>query len=111
MDPISPSDRIVALLRQRLRSAETRPAGRKAAAAQGNKDRLHAVQALARSGDADERMLRRAFVLALLSDSFDPAVVDSPKFQTVVDQVVDALDDDPAGALLLKRAMQDVLAV
>lgn len=109
MDPVSNVDRLVLLLRQRLREREgARSAGRVRSRPSSQVDRAATAQALAALADTDERQLRRALIQGLLSDQFGRQLVNEARFQEVVDRVVGALEEDPDGLALLRRVTTDL---
>jgi len=98
MDPVSGTDRLVRLLRQKL---EERAAAQRAT----KNDKVATVQPrgtdilpvvteeLARAGADDDR-LRRSLVEQLLADQFGPALVNDAKFQQVVDEATRIMASD-----------------
>lgn len=113
MDPISGTDRLVLLLRQKLQE-RAKTIGSKGAGAKGKAGGAQApveprgVTALAAIADVDERQLRRAFVQTLLADQLGAALVNDAKFQQVVSRVTDAIDDDPDASRLLGRLLAEL---
>lgn len=111
MDPISNSDRLIALLRQKLQErTKTKAASRKPAGKGESLSTLSSVQAMAAIDGADERQLRRAFIQNLLADQLGPMLVNDSQFQQIVTRVTAAIDDDPAAAKLLSRLIADLRA-
>ena len=87
MDPISNADKILLVLRQRLEDrakSQKRGSGGSAGGAV-RRSPLQTVQAVAATGTATERQLRRLVVQGLLSDQFDEALLNESRFQAVVD--------------------------
>lgn len=111
MDPISNSDRLIALLRQKLQErAKTNAASRKPAGKGEHAKTLSGVEAMAAIDGADERQLRRAFIQNILADQLGPMLVNDSQFQQIVTRVTEAIDDDAAAAKLLSRLIADLRA-
>lgn len=112
MEPVSNVDRLMLILRQRLEERER--SLRKGRSARGGEDRVPAaasgIDALAALDGADETVLRRAFIQALLADQFGRGMINEAPFQQVVKQVTDAIDSDPATQRLLSRLLGEVRA-
>lgn len=107
MDPISNSDRLVHLLRQRLVERARLQSG--ASAPQSNVPRPASdVRALAAVDWTDERPLRRTIVQALLADQLGPQLVNDAQFQQVVTRVSDAIESDPQAARLLTETIAEL---
>jgi len=110
MEPISNADRIMAILRQRLREKAAAQPG-KAGTAQGQSPPQPAIGglgALAEIKGATPAQLRHACIQALLSDQLGEGLLNEAQFQQVVSQVVAALSEDPAAARLLDRVIGDL---
>lgn len=106
MDPISNADRLVILLRQKLK--ERAKAGRAQAGNAKPAETVSGVRALAAIEGADERALRRALIQNLLADQLGPALVNDAQFQQIVTRVTDAIDEDPGAAKLLSRMVAEL---
>jgi hypothetical protein len=111
MDPISNADRLVILLRQKLRErakagAAVRPG--KAAEQGVAAPSPTGIQALAAIEGSDERPLRRALIQNLLADQLGPALLNDAQFQQIVSRVTEAIEDDPGAARLLSRLVSDL---
>jgi hypothetical protein len=111
MEPISGTDRLLALLRQKLEERSrsgtaTRSAGR------SSQKESHAepvgVQALAAIEGHDERQLRRAVVQQLLAEHFGPALINDANFQQIVSRVADAIEEEVSTGALLSRLIADL---
>lgn len=108
MDPISNSDRLVMLLRQKLEErAKAQRSGRTPPGAAATLQPT-AVQAMAAAENADDRALRRAIVQNLLADQLDPALVNDAQFQQIVTRVTDAIAEDRDASQLMLRVIADV---
>ena len=110
MEPISNADRIMAILRQRLREKAAAQAG-KAATARGQpapQSPVGGLAALAELKGATPAQLRHACIQALLSDQLGEGLLNEAQFQQVVSQVVTTLSEDPAAARLLDRVIGDL---
>lgn len=114
MDPVSNANKIAMLLRQRLqeraRSGGAGAAGRKQSNPAGDPVRAGALHGAAAVGALDDRRLKRALIEKILSDQFGAAMINDARFQQVVDQVTDTIDEDEEGAALLSRAVADLRA-
>lgn len=109
MDPVSNVDRLVLLLRQRLREREgAKGIGRVRSGTTSRAERSGTAQALAAIAGVDDRQLRRALIQGLLSEQFGARLVNEARFQQVVDRVVDALESDEEGVALLGRVTKDI---
>ena len=109
MDPISNSDRLVMLLRQKLEErAKAQRAGAKAKPGTLAPAEPSGVHALAALEGADERSLRRAIVQNLLADQIDPQLLNDAQFQQIVTRVTDAIEDDREASELMNRVLSDL---
>jgi len=110
MEPISNADRIMAILRQRLREkAATQPGKGRAAQVQPTPQQpVGGLAALAELKGATPAQLRHACIQALLSDQLGEGLLNEAQFQQVVAQVVTALSEDPTAARLLDRVIGDL---
>lgn len=110
MEPISGTDRLLALLRQKLeeraRAGNAGKAGRKAT--DKGQPEPTGVQAFAAIEGHDEQQLRRAFVQHLLADHFGPALINDASFQQLVSRVTDAINDDEPASKLLSRLIAEL---
>jgi hypothetical protein len=104
MDPISNSDRLIALLRQRLKERAGRTTPGKATRA-GSPQAPTGLAALAALHGLDQAQLRRTCVQALLADQFGPDLINEPRFQQLVGRVTDALAADTRSADLLDQVV------
>jgi len=68
------------------------------------------AQALAAVEGVDDRQLRRTLVQGLLTDQFGDALLNTPQFQQTIDRVVQALEGDDAGRVLLDRMTEELRA-
>jgi hypothetical protein len=110
MDPVSSTDRLIALLRQKLQE-RAKTSSRGVVARKGEERRPAeptGIQALAAVEGVDERQLRRAFIQNLLADQLGPALVNDGQFQQIVTRVTDAIDEDAAASRLLSRVIADL---
>ena len=109
MTSISNIDRILLILRQRLseKSGARIDSG-------NNKSQnsvvgaRQSIGALAAIEGIDERQLRRTFIQTLLVEQLGGDLVNDAKFQQVVTQVADALEEDAVGRSLIDRLMTDL---
>lgn len=109
MDPISNSDRLVMLLRQKLEErAKTQRSGARARTADSATLHPNAVKAMAAAENTDERSLRRTIIQNLLADQIDPALLNDAQFQQVVTRVTDAIADDRDASALMSRVISDI---
>ncbi|HYF22198.1 MAG TPA: hypothetical protein VD929_02260 [Caulobacteraceae bacterium] len=108
MIAVSQTDRLVAILRQRLSErGGARPAKAKA---DGRRSAGVDLQALAALESVDDRQLGRALIQNVLAEHFGPELVNEAKFQQVVDQVTGAVDDDPQGRALMHKVVGELRA-
>ena len=116
MEPISSTDRLVLILREKLAerarlagapasraSQAVRPAGE---AATG----INSVHALAAVEGIDDHQLGRALIQSILSEELGPDLINEAKFQQVVDRVTDALEAEPSSSRLLTRMLAELRA-
>jgi hypothetical protein len=111
MDPISGSDRLVALLRQKLEERAKTSAGKrgsiKSPVSSGPQE-PSGVHALAAIDGADEHQLRRAFIQYLLVDQLGSGLMNDARFQQVVSRVTEAIEEDGNAAALLNRLVAEL---
>lgn len=112
VDPISNTDRLVLILRQKLlersKAASRSRAGGKPAAGRPPAGSLDSVHALASVDGVDDRQLRRALIQAILADQFGGELINEAKFQQVVDRVAETIAGDAESAKLLSRVIGDL---
>jgi hypothetical protein len=108
VDPISNADRVVMLLRARLRE-RSGVQGRKPETILGGVA-PRGIEALAKVQDVDDRQLRRAFVQNILTGQFGTAALNSAKFQQLVGRVTDALEADSETSALLSQSIEELKA-
>jgi len=110
MEPISNADRIMAILRQRLREKTAAQPGkvRGRSGQEGLQAPVGGLAALAELKGATPAQLRHACIQALLSDQLGEGLLNEAQFQQVVSQVVAALSEDAAAARLLDRVIGDL---
>lgn len=108
MEPVSNVDRILLLLRQRL--SEQTKAGRNTTAGRQTeqKSTAQSIAALAANKGIDERAVRRTLIQALLAEQFGSVTINDARFQQVVSQVFDAIEDDPSAQKLLERVTDEL---
>jgi hypothetical protein len=114
MDPISNADRLVRMLRQRLeeraKAQGKTKIGKPTPAVSRGPDAVRAIAGhLARSGVEGDH-LNRAIIEQLLADQFDPALVNEPGFQRIVDQVTATMGADPAVAAIMNAVIVELTA-
>jgi len=108
MIAVSQTDRLVAILRQRLsersgaRPAKTKTHGRRSSGVD--------LQALASLDGIDDRQLGRALIQNVLAEHFGAELVNDAKFQQVVDQVTGAISEDPDGRALMQKVVGELRA-
>jgi hypothetical protein len=112
MDPISNTDRLVRLLRQKLEErAKTKASTPSAPATKVRPRGTETVRAITgefvRAG-VDDKQLRRALIEQLLADQFGPALANEAKFQQVIDRVDDIMAADPTIGPLVDRAIRQI---
>ena len=108
MDPISKTDRLIAILRQRLKERQ-RPGHPSGGASRGDDTApLVGLAALPGLRGLDREQLRRTCIQALLADQFGPALINEPHFQQIVTRVTEALSADARSAALLDRVVGEL---
>jgi hypothetical protein len=110
MDPISNTDRLLAILRHRLqeRSRDIKRRAGEDRKVDGNAEPATGLDAIALLSDVDLPQLRRACIQALLADQFGANLLNDAPFQQIVTRVTDAMSGDQKTAELLDRIIQDV---
>lgn len=110
MEPISNSDRLVLLLRNKLEErAKAASSGRSAAKLSGSAPvSPMGVHALAAIDWADERLLRRSIVQYLLADQLGPTLINDAQFQQIVSRVTDAIEEDTQASNLLTQTISEL---
>jgi len=110
MEPISGTDRLLALLRQKLEErAKTGSSHRGSAKLPPNQSREPSgVHAYAAIDGRDERQLRRALVQQLLGEQFGPDLLNDAHFQQIVTRVTDAIEEDEVAAALLSSLVEEL---
>jgi len=110
MEPISGTDRLLALLRQKLEErARAGSAHRGSSKLPSNQSREPSgVHAYAAVDGHDERQLRRALVQHLLGEQFGADLLNDAHFQQIVARVTDAIEEDEVAARLLSDLVQEL---
>ncbi len=115
MEPISNTDRLVMLLRQKLQErVKTTSSGRTGAKQKPDRStpaEATGLESLAALGGVDDRQFRRAVVHSILADQFGPDLINEAQFQQVVTRVTDVIESDPAVAQLLDQVVADLREV
>ena len=109
MDPISNTDRIIAILRQRLRERSA-SAGKAAGEGARRAPTPAGLAALGALTGADRAQLRRACIQALLADQLGRGLLNDAQFQQVVTRVVETIGEDPVALDLLDRVVDELRA-
>lgn len=111
MDPISQVDQLAMILRQRiLEQGKTRSAKRKPSGAQPRSSWVANLKALAAAESVDDHQLRRALIQNILAEQFGRDLVNETKFQQVVERVVETLEGDASGSILMERCVAELRA-
>lgn len=110
MEPISGTDRLMAILRQKLEErAKAGSANRASSKTQAREaPEPSGIEAFAAIDGHDEQQLRRALVQHLLADQFGPTLINDAHFQQLVTRVADAIEEDAAAAQLLSRLVGEL---
>ncbi len=109
MDPISQVDQLALILRQRiLDQSKPRSARRKASDTGTRSSWVASLKALAATETVDDRQLRRALIQNILAEQFGRDLVNETKFQQVVERVVETLEADTSGAILMARCVAEL---
>lgn len=104
MNPVSNVDRILVILRQRLN--DQAKAGRRttsATAPSRGASTAQSIAALVGAGNIDERQLRRTLIQSLLADQLGPQMINDARFQHVLGQVSDAIEQDHGARKLVDQ--------
>lgn len=112
MTLISNNDQILLLLRQQLKSlSERKDISRKNInrVNVSNKNSVQRVKSLALLEELPDEDLERTFIQGLLVDELGEAIINDPKFQKVVDQVVQIITSEKKSKSLLKQATEQLL--
>jgi hypothetical protein len=112
MDPVSKSDRLIRLLRQRLEErSKARSAEAATPASRVQPRGLEATKAIAdrfaRDGGSDAA-LRRTLVEQLLAEQFGTSLVNEAKFQQIVDRVTSAIKSDPSTSQIFEQVIAEL---
>ena len=114
MDPVSNSDRLVRLLRQKLDEREKSRApdkrGRVGPVEHNARPDIRAIAGDMARGGGSEALLRRALIEQLLTDQFDGRLANDAKFQQIVDRVTAIMADDPEVGGLLNAVVSELFA-
>lgn len=112
MDPISGTERLVMLLRQKLAErAKTSGAGKPAArqmAGSASPVEAGGLGALAAMDGVYEREFRRAVIHSILADQLGPDLINEAQFQNIVTRVLDAIEADTDAARMLREVAADL---
>jgi hypothetical protein len=107
MDPISNADRLVRLLRQQLEQKAKAKKEKKSTVQQpvrqSDLDYVRGITGAAAKSGLDDRQMHRMVVEHLLGEQFGADMVNEPRFQNIVDKVVDIMVEDPTISNLLLR--------
>lgn len=104
MEPISSTDRLARILRQKLLDRARTTRGGAAKAASG----LEVAKAIAIDGSPDDRQVRRALVEGILVEQFGERVLNEAKFQQVVEDVAKTLEEDAQSADLVTQVLRSL---
>jgi hypothetical protein len=99
MTTISNVDRVILLIRQRLKE-HARAAGKGPAPEAGRKSLAEHVRALAALEGVDQRAVKRVLIEQILAAEFGADMVNDASFQQVVERVLEALDTSDAAQQL-----------
>jgi hypothetical protein len=111
MGPISQVDQLAMILRQRIMdNSKTRSARRKSSETETRSSWVVALKALAATEEVDDHQLRRALIQNILGEQFGHDLVNESKFQQVVERVLETLEADTAGAILMSRCVSELRA-
>ena len=114
MDPISNADRFVRLIRQRLeektKAKTTVRLGNLSSVRAHGPEAISALAGTFAQGGADDQQLRRSLVEQLLADQFGSALVNEARFQQIVDQVKQVMEDDPEIDSLIAQVIGKIRA-
>lgn len=109
MDPISQVDQLALILRQRiLDQSKTRSARRKGSGGETRSSWVASLKTLAAADAVDDHQLRRALIQNILAEQFGRGLVNETKFQQVVERVVETLEADSSGSILMARCVAEL---
>lgn len=112
MDPISNVDRIAALLQQKLRersrAADTAKSNKSDDKSGGSLTGLAGARSIAAIDQISDRQRRRTFIQHILTEQFDPGLVNDAQFQQLVTRVTQAIEDDAESAASLSRLLVEL---
>jgi hypothetical protein len=108
MDPVSQVDQLVLLLRQRLlerSAARTRHRGGSEARDRARLSAAQRLQQIAALETLGEREVRRGIVQSLLAERLGRELINDANFQQTIDDVVDALERDETGRVVMSEVI------
>lgn len=115
MDPVSNSDRLVRLLRQKLeeraKSRAPDKRGRVGPVELGQRPGIRTIAGDMARGGGSGSLLRRALIEQLLTDRFDGRLANDAKFQQIVDQVTAIMADDSQTRRMLDAVVAELREV
>ena len=112
MDPVSNVDALVLILRQRLeeraRAQSTTKTERLKAPEPPFDSGVRSVEALASLEGVSDHQLGRALIQSVLTEHFGADLLNEAKFQRVIDQVTETIEQEPDAARLLGRTLGEL---
>jgi len=109
MDPISQVDQLALILRQRiLDQSKTRSARHKPSGTETRSSWVGGLKAMAATDGIDDHQLRRALIQNILAEQFGRGLINETKFQQVVERVVETLEADSSGSILMARCVAEL---
>lgn len=110
MEPISPADRLVLILRKKLQERAKAAASGRSTPKPDVGAPAHATGKLALPaiGNADESVFRRTLIQSLLADQLGRDLVNDVQFQQTVSRVTEAIEEDAIASQLLARVVAEL---
>jgi hypothetical protein len=112
MDPISNTDRLVLILRQRLKERAKTGVASTGSSRKSSGEAISSsktgVRGLVGVEGVEAHVLHRALIQDILADQLGTNLVNDAQFQQVVSQVTEVIEADPAGSDLLARLISDL---
>lgn len=114
MARISNTDQVLLLLRQQLQrmasGTQTKRTGKPQQGLQPQQAAVARVKAMAQLGDLDTDEFERTLIQGLLIDELGEAFVNDPRFQKLIDKILEIISSDAQSRQLLQGAKRELLA-
>lgn len=114
MTRVSNTDQVLLLLRQQLQrmsgGQQAKRAGKSERNRQPQKAAVARVKAMAQLGDLGADEFERTLIQGLLIDELGEAFINDPRFQKLVDKVLEMISSDAQSRQLLQNATRELMA-